>query len=302
MRLNKIILIFLLAVLLMASFWNFNLKVLLADYYYHKVIATKDWEEILKNYDKVLFYQPFEPFYQKRFANDLKWGLDFYNNNSLKLKIVDMAIDRMLNISSSDRTFFIHISLARFYSLKANITQAQVDFVLAEKTLAELVTLSPEIALTYNDWCQLKIYQQEWEQAIIKCTKALELHPSLEHPQMNEQHRRMVKAEMINIYEKLGNIYLAQKKYQLAEDMYVKILKFFPLVKTNMWKKIGDIYYLQGDLDTAIIKNLHGQMLNPKDPVWIRALYLLYQEKNNQEMMDYWFDKIPLDSRQGLVN
>lgn len=291
----KIILIILLIVLFAVSLWYFNAKILLADIYFRQTRLFSEWPDTLDNYEKVLFYQPFEPYYQKHFAMDLMWGIDlFYQGKDSKIKILDLAIERMKKISDRAQVREAKVYLARIYALKANLTQDQDDFLLAEKAISLVSQISPQMAGVYNDWCQLKIYKKQWDQAEQMCKKAFYLYPDLGHPQLNQEHRQAIMAEMSQVYEKLGIIYRELGNYEKAEQMYIQILKFFPLDKPYIWKKIGDLYYLQGDLDTAIEKNFHGYTLNPKDPAWAQAISLLYQEKGDIESASYWQKKAVL--------
>ena len=287
-RITKILLIIILAVILIFSLWYFNIRVFLADYYYQRILLTNEWPEILRLYQKVFYFQPQEPFYYQKFAIDLKWGLKFYNGKKSKSQILSLAIDQISRIKKNNRTFSAKIYLARLAGLKANITQSQKDFLMAEQAIKKASQMSPQMAKVYTEWCQIKIYEKKWNQAREMCKKAFYLLPSLDSPQMNQQHKNLVIAEMSGIYEKLGKIYLALKNYKKAEMMYLQVLKFYPLTRPDIWKKLGDIYYLQNDLNTAIERNFHGYILRPNDPFWSLTLSLLYKEKGDMEKALTW--------------
>ena len=296
---RKIILIVLLIILFALSFWHFNLKIFLADIYFQQTRSFDKWPEMLKAHDQVLLYQPREPYYQKQFALDLIWSLDlFYQDQDLKIKVLNLAIERMEEIPVQDQIFEVKVYLARIYTIKANLTQLEQDFLKAEEMIIKVAEISPQMAVIYNDWCQLKIYQKKWEEAKEMCRKALSLYPPLDHPQMTQDHRVLVMAEMSQVYEKFGHIYTSLGNYQKAEQLYLQVLKFFPLGKPYIWKKMGDLYYLQGDIGSAIQKNLHGYTLDPNDPVWTRALYLLYLEKGDLESAEIWQEKLNLNKNK----
>lgn len=286
----KILLIVLLAVFLVLSFYFFNLKILLADYYYNRTILTENWPAVLVNYQKVFFFQPREPFYHQRFALDLDWGLKFYQSDEVKIKILDLAIAQMEKIKKKEMSYEIAIYLGRLKTQKARLTQEQNDFQQAEEIFKRAEQMAPQMARVYADWCQLKIFQEEWERAKEMCRRAFYLYPSLDHPQMNQKHRQLVMAEMTVVYENMGEIYTHLKDYARAESMYLQILKFFPLARPDIWKKLGDLYYLQGDLEKAIERNFHGYVLKPQDPFWSLTLSLLYQEKGDKENAQFWLD------------
>ena len=287
-KICKIILIFFILFLFVFSLWHFNIRIFSADYYYQQIRLTKQWPEVLNFYKKVFLLQPREPFYHQKFAYDLKWGLKFYQNKESKIQIIALAINQLQTILEEDKSFNTKIHLARLTALKANLTQDSKDFLMAEQAIEKASQMSPKSARVYNEWCQLKIYKKDWRQAKEMCQKAFYLYPSIDHPQMNPEHRSLVIIEMSEVYEKLGEIYLALDNYKKAELMYEQVLKFHPLTRTDLWKKLGDIYYLQNDIDTAIERNFHGYTLNPDDSFWSLTLGLLYQEKGDMEKARMW--------------
>ncbi|MDA2922933.1 hypothetical protein MYX07_06750 [Patescibacteria group bacterium AH-259-L07] len=291
---TKIILILLLTMFLILVFQH-NIDVFLADYYFRQArIAglNNTWPAVLEKYKKVLWYQPFEQFYQRQFVLDLLWGARVLaEDKQTKIDLLNVAIEQMNKIPEKDRIFETNVYLARILSFKASLTQLEADFKQAEEAMTYIAQLSPNMARVYNEWCQLKIYKQVWDEAEERCERALLLYPDLNHPKMNKVHQKLVMAEMNEVYEKLGDIFRFRADYQEAEEMYIQSLKLMPLGRPAVWKKIGDLYYLQGDIDTAIEKNLHGYSLNPKDSAWSRALMALYIEKGDVESAKIWQEK-----------
>jgi len=290
----KIILIILLVALLSVALWFFCLRVFLADAYFRKAMQYRNgnsWPEVLTHYNKVLYYQPYESFYQQSFAIDLENGLDFYKNQEAKVQIINLAIERVEKIFKKDVDFKIRRSLARIYTTKANLTQKKEDFLLSEKLFIDLTQISPKMASIYKDWCQLKIEQKDWQTALEICRKAFYLYPEImtETPRVRQD---AIKAEMSEVYEKFGQIYFNLENWDKSEQMYVQALKLFPIGRPNIWKKVADIYYKQGDLDTAIQKNLHGMALSPKDAAWPLAIGLLYEQKGDTVEAKKYFQKV----------
>lgn len=286
----KILITLLLAVLLVSAIWFFSLRVFLADYYYSRTLLTEDWPEVLGLYEKVFFLQPDEPFYRQKFALDLDWGLRFYKDEESKIKIIDLAVGQMDRIR--EKSFDARIYLARLLSQKAGLTKKEIDFSKAEQAFEKAKQSSPQMARVYTEWCQLKIYEEKWEEAKESCRQAFYLYPPLDHPQMNADHRLLVMLEMSALYERLGEIYADLKDYSKAELMYLQVLKFFPLDRPDIWKKIGDTHYLRGDLEKTIEKNFHGYTLKPDDSFWSLTLALLYQEKGDLEKARFWGENV----------
>jgi len=270
----KIILFF----LMLFCLWHFSLRILVADYYYQKVLKTEDWPTVLNNYKKVFLLNSEEPFYHQKFSKDLKWGLKFYQSQESKLKILDLAIKQMERVEEKERSFNVKVYLAQLYLEKFGLTQQNIDFDQAKNALSNAQSMSPLIAKIYLEFCQLYIYQKDYFQAEENCQKALSLIPPLNYPRLTAYHKKLIEAEMAQAYEKLATIYLENKNYQEAEKMYLQILRYFPFQRVDLWKKIGDLYYLQGDLEQAIARNLHGHILQPNSDFWKLNLSLLYQE------------------------
>ncbi len=288
----KIFLIVVTVFLTIFVIWHFNVRVGLADHYFLKTRHFNKWDNSLKAYKKVFKYFPEEPYYNRKFALDLLWSIDkFYSSKETKIKILDLAIKRLESLPKNERVFETITYLSRLYAKKGNLTQDKNDFEMAEKYINQASNISPEMAGIYNDWCQLEIYKKNWDKAKTKCQKALSLYPPLDSPNLNKEHREMIEAEMSQVYEKLGIIFREKNDYGVAEQMYVQVIKFFPLQKKHIWKKIADLYYIQDNLNQAIKNNLHGRILNPNDPVWPKALSALYKEKGNKEKAKFWSNK-----------
>jgi len=289
----KCFLIILVSLFFILIVWQLNIRVGLADYYFFKIRHFNEWENSLKNYQKVFKYFPNEPYYNRKFALDLLWSLgEFYHSNENKVKIIDLAIKRLESMPEKTRTFQTITYLSRLYSKKGNLTGDSKDFDKAIGYIKKAANISPKMAGVYNDWCQIEIYQKNWDKAKDKCQKALSLYPDLNDPRVNTSHRKMIEAEMSQVYEKLGIIFREENEYGVAEQMYVQVIRFFPLQKKYIWKKIADLYYIQDDLDQAIKNNLHGFVLNPKDSAWSRALSLLYKEKGSKEKAEFWSERV----------
>ena len=288
----KIILIILLVALLCVSVWFFCLRVFLADAHFRKAMQYRNgnnWTETLMHSNKVLAYQPYEPFYQANFAINLKNGLDFYKSKPAKIQILDLAIKAINKIPQKNMDFKIKKNLAQIYMLKANLTQKKEDFLSSEKLFVDLAQISPKMASVYKDWCQLKIEQQDWQTALEICGKAFYLYPEIK-PETPKVRQDAIKSEMSEVYEKFGQIYFNLEDYEKSERMYTQALKLVPRGRPNIWKKIADIYYKQGDLDTAIGKNLHGMILSPNDAAWPLAIRLLYEQKGDMSEAEKYFE------------
>ncbi|MGC9049068.1 MAG: hypothetical protein ACP5IX_02540, partial [Patescibacteria group bacterium] len=292
---KKLSLVILLIIVTGVFIWQFSLKMLVADWYYKKAILAfrrQRIEEEIENYAKAIDFQPEEAHYRERLAADLfNLAISISDQKQEeKIKMLNLAVEVINDIPTSRRNVEANANLARILTLKAKVSQKPEDFQLAEQSVQSLVDFSPYWATLYNDWCQLKIYQKNWDQALEKCQKALSLYPDLNHPDLNFLHRQQIIVEMIQVYEKLGQIYFEKKDDNKSLENYWQVLRLSPF-QYHLYKKIADIYYLRRDLDRAIFYNSHGYILNPHDYAWPWAIALLYQEKGNLEMAKKYAQK-----------
>ncbi len=119
----------------------------LADAYFKRAIQYRNgnsWPETLRHYNKVLYYQPYESFYQENFAIDLRNGLDFYKNKPAKIEIIDLAIEAINNISRNNVDFRIIRNLAQIYMIKAGLTQNSEDFLKSNQLFQEITKILPK--------------------------------------------------------------------------------------------------------------------------------------------------------------
>ncbi|MCF7907245.1 tetratricopeptide repeat protein [Patescibacteria group bacterium] len=284
--LTKFLLIVLLLVLLGASLWFFCFRVLLADAYFLQTIqleSDENWPEILTIYQRIFDLQAQEPFYQTNFALLLSSNLGVYRSSENKLQIVDVAIERMKEVISEYPHFNTIWNLAHIYEARGKISQSQNDFLRAEEYFEKATKISPQMAKIYSDWAGVRIEQKNWEGALEKCRQAIDLYPQLS---LNTPLTRKLelKKEMAQVYEQAGKAYFNLQNYPKSEEMYIQSLKLDPFGRPNLWKKIADIHYQQGDFITAIDRNLHGMVLSPEDEAWPLAIALLYYEKEKIEI------------------
>jgi tetratricopeptide (TPR) repeat protein len=226
--------------------------------------------------------QPEQPYYREGLAINIT-GLVNSVSPDNSLKLINLSIEALNDNDPHARSFFARLYLVQLYSLRAQLTQSAQDFQEAENEFIKLSQFSPKIANIYNEWCQLKIYEEDWTSAAQTCQMALDLYPDLNDPNLNDIHRREIVTEKITVYDKLGEIHLARKEYSLALSTYWIILHLDPW-QHQYYKKIADVYYLRRDLGSAIKYNLRGYSLSPKDYNWPLAIAMLYREQGNNKM------------------
>lgn len=259
-----------------------------ADWYYKQAILALRKQDInrgIENYQKAIMFQPEEFIYRQSFAQDLLNMVDSISEQKQadKIKFLDLAIGVVNDIPAGQQTFEVKSYQSRMYALRGKTSQKKEDFQAADQIFQNLIQLSPNSAIIYYDWCNLKIFEKNWSEATTMCLRSLNLYPNLNHPDLHYIHRQQIVVEMIQVYEKMGQIYFEQKKYDKALENYWAILHLRP-TQYHIYKKIADVYYLRKDLETALRYNLRGYTLNSRDSNWPWAIALLYYEKGNLKM------------------
>ncbi|MCX6741194.1 MAG: O-antigen ligase family protein, partial [Candidatus Parcubacteria bacterium] len=271
----------------------FSLRVFLADLYCHQAFIQFNGQQLekgLDNFARVFALQPEQPVYSEALAASLNNFINDQTPVATKARLVDLAISTLNDINPAIHSLFARLYLARFYGLKAELSQKPEDFKKAEQVFVDLSNWSPQMAIIYDNWCQLKIYEQNWPEALTKCNKALSLYPDLKDPNLNETFRQEIISEMITVYDKLGQVYLAQHNNEQALNTYWTVLRLAPS-QHQYYKKIADVYYLRYDFDSAIKYNLKGYTLDPKNYRWPWGIALLYYEKGDNRAATHYAEE-----------
>ncbi len=275
-----------------------NINELLADYYYMEVkLAEKngDCGLVLDNMEKVINYSPVRTFYQERYLYHYLNCFGANENQEAQNKMHDNLVWMLNTIKSEEYQFFTVLNMAHAESLLGYYINPAY-YGAAERNYTSLIQLNPYFTQPAKDFAKMKLWQNDYEQAINYAKQAIDAAPSLDHENLNEEHSREIKKELIGIYDILGAAYEGQDNSHEALIVYENILKIDPFYLL-VYKRIADIYYRQGDIGKAIFYNKRGYMLNPRDYAWPYAIALLYQDINDKESaFEYASQAIALSS------
>jgi putative inorganic carbon (HCO3(-)) transporter len=288
----KIILSFLIILLTLFFIYWFNLRLYLASHFLLKATIEKlkgNFPLMVKYHQITIKFQPDNPYFLQQFAFNLLQTAPYQKNEEESLKFLNLGIEQIEKIQKKERQVEALNWLAWLLTEKANLTQNEKDFQKAEEAYQELIEFVPNAALSYVNLCGLKIIENQLNEAIKICQRAISLYPNLNHPLLNQEHKEKIISELISVYYKLALIYFKMKDYQMALDYYKKILKLDPNQK-SVWINIAQIYYLQKDLENAIDKLNHAYIRNPFDPSLPLLLSNLYKEKNDFEKANFWLE------------
>ncbi|MDD3101539.1 MAG: O-antigen ligase family protein [Patescibacteria group bacterium] len=272
--LKSLMILFVLSLIFLCS-WQFNFKLYLSSHYFlnaQKAKAMGDWQEMIQENERAIQFNPNNPYFHQEFALSLYQA--GFSSSTKKLDWLETGIENIEMIPQKIRPIEAIIWLSWLKSEKANLTKNQNDFQAAEKAFQDSADFTPGTALVYNHWCDLKVYEENWDQAVKMCEKAISLYPDLNHPSLNEEHYRDVVNEMTPVYLNLGFVYRKIGNPQKAIDYYQKsaypILKGFtppyPNALKVIYQEIITTYQSMGQIDSAIYWAQHFQVLWPDDP------------------------------------
>ncbi|MFA6146420.1 MAG: O-antigen ligase family protein [Patescibacteria group bacterium] len=255
--------------------WQFNFRSYLSSYYFlnaQKAKAVGNWQEMIQENERAILFDSGNPYFHQEFALSLYQA--GFSSSTEKLDWLETGIKNIETIPKRIRPIEAIIWLSWLKSEKANLTKNQGDFQEAEKAFQDSADFTPGTALVYNHWCDLKIYEQNWTQAIKMCEKAISLYPDLNHPSLNQEHYQNIINEMTPVYLNLGFVYKKIGDPQKAIDYYQKsaypIIKGFtspyPNVLKVVYQEMIDTYKAMGKTDSAIYWAKHFQILWPDDP------------------------------------
>lgn len=271
--------------LIAVSGWLYNIKPALADYYLMQAVrGAKDGKTcniIMENLNKSILSSQYNIEYLNKYIS--------YNANCLKENSLDNNLLIKNNIENIEKlvnnreyNYEFKISLAHAYSLLGFYINS-VYYKKAEELYKGLIEINPYITTNYTDLGRMKIWQKDYDSAIIVLNKGIAIIPNnYQDIVNNKQHKKNIEIELINFNYYLGEANYFKKDFANALKYYKKILIYNPF-QIKMYKKIADIYYLTGDLNKAMWYNKRGMALSPRDYVWPYSLALLYREKEDKE-------------------
>jgi tetratricopeptide (TPR) repeat protein len=261
--------------LLLFLFIHIQLQKIIANHYF---LASKQagakgvYNEslLLYNYSKDTGYSHRE--YDTYFADSISYLLIENEQKpylELELKLKD--IENTLNLNTYD-DFFV----------KARINSAIGEYDKANENYYQAISLSKNISKTYLALADNYYLQEKFDEALENYNLAIDKMPSIDNEDLNDEHREQIKYQLSMIFEKQGDVYFRQDKYNEAILVFKKAYNY-NLYQVPILKKIADSYYLKDDINMAIWYNEKGKQRSSSDPAWPTALAWLYFKQGNIE-------------------
>ena len=268
------LLIILFLFLTIISIYFFNFRLFLSSSFLseaNKAKANGNWTESISQHKKAIYYSQSDPYFRQEFALTLYQAARLSRvSQRQKLKWINMGIHNIKVIPEKIRPIESLIWLPWLMTIKADLTQRDADFNEAEKFFQKVSDFTPQTALIYNKWAELKIAREDNEGAIEMANKALSLYPSLSHPHLNSEHSQDVTEEMALAYANLIKVYQRQGELDKALDycrksIYLIVKAFpspYPSILGYFCEQMISILQEKGEEETAQFWTNHFESLN----------------------------------------
>ncbi|MDD4272001.1 MAG: O-antigen ligase family protein [Patescibacteria group bacterium] len=258
-----------------------NINQVRAEIYYIKAlnsIQSSDCRSVINNMEKVISLNPNSGYYQENYLFLMLNCFSGVKDRSVWLKLSDKMLEQIDQIGDKESYSILH-NTARVYAL-LGLYSDKAYYAAADEIFYDLLVKFPYFTGPYEDLSKQKIMQEDYPGAIEIFNQAIKVLPPIDHPYLNDQHRRQIAVIAVRLYEGAGQAYFKIKNYDLALEYYKKGLSSDPY-RATLYKNIADIHYVTGRLDQAIAWNKRGLILNPNDYHWPLSLSLLYRDKKD---------------------
>jgi tetratricopeptide (TPR) repeat protein len=284
--------------------YTYNIKPLVADYYYFEVKKSEvrgDCRSILDNMENTLAWYPVSYFYTRAYLHHGTNCFLAITDQASQQQLADNLLDMTNHIPKSDWQYATIEDLAHMYSMLGYYIDEKY-YLEAEDFYKQLLRMGPMITVSYQDYGRMKLTQKKYEEAISFFKKGIEVS-RLDQRFPSIGHSALVYRQVGYFYNLLGNAYNNDKKYPEALDAYKKAIEIDPLEGIN-YKDTADFYYQRGNISEAIRYNETGFKVVPENQPWAYFLALLYNEDGKAQIaLEYANKAYSLDpGNEKLVN
>jgi len=262
-----------------------QIRNLSADHYFQKIytaLAEKNYFTAVV-LDEYLDEQQVNPVFQESY--DTIWVAALSDDYPLLEDLSTRYILRnkleKVRQSMSLRNHQNILSQARISRLLGNYKEAQ-------GYLDKLTEITPAWPGTYYEQGVLGLTTDDLSGAISSFDKVLDNLPNLEDKRLNIEHYQNVAHHRYLAYRRRGEANQGLGNYEASSHDYGAAYLSNPS-DYSLLKKIGDTYYLRGDINKAIEYSQHGLSRNPKDYIWSLALASLYKENGDLDKAKSYF-------------
>lgn len=264
-------------------FYGYNIRPLVADYYYMQVKkgeAQKDCWKVLNNMENVMEWYPTSYFYSEIYlSQDLNCFASLPAGED-RQKVINNIIDQTQNPVLEKGQFYTLINLSHAYSILGYYADSKY-YVLAEKYYEEMLSISKNITTTYQDYGRMKLWQGRSEEARKLFLAGISVLPTLDKAVPNSQHTAVIAQQLAHFYYLIGLSYSNEKNLVQAIINYKQALKIDPTL-VLAYKELADIAYNKKNLKEAIEYNKQALAIDYNNSLWAANLANLYLEMGDK--------------------
>lgn len=268
-----------LSILLIVMYYSYDVRPLVADYYYIQVKkgeVRQDCHKVLENMETVMEWYPESHYYSRAYLSHAVNCFSAVGGEKAQQQVFKNIIDQASLIPKHERQFFTLLDLAHAYSILGYYKDPSY-YIQAEQYYRELIAINKNITVTYQDLGRMKLWQAKFAEARQIFEDGIAITPPLDKAFPESEHTVAIGKQLGYFYNLVGLSYFEEKKYDQAKLAYTKALEYDPMV-TAALKKLADMAYTEGDLHKAISFNKTAFEREPYEALWPVSLATLYRE------------------------
>ncbi|HRH33294.1 MAG TPA: O-antigen ligase family protein [bacterium] len=280
--LSLFVLSFVFSLFLLMLIYNYNIKPLVADYYYFNVKKAEirgDCRLVLDNMEKTLEWYPVSHYYARAYLHHGTNCFLAITDKASQKQLADNLLEQAARIPKSDWQYLTMLDFAHMYGMLAFYIDDK-HYGEAESIYNQLLVVGPMITTTYQDFGRMRMTQGKYKEAISLFQKGIEISKLDESRPPIEEHVVAVYRQVAYFYNLLGVSLMKEKKYDQAIVALTRSIELNPFEGT-FYKDIADFYYQNNNISEAIKYNNMGSKVDPLSQPWAYLLALLYNDQGN---------------------
>lgn len=265
--------------------YSYNLKPLVADYYYFlvkKAEARLNCRGVLDNMEKTLEWYPVSHYYSRAYISH---GLNCFSeisSQSGREQLTKNLLEQVEVVSLQGKQFYTVLDLAHLYSILGEYVDKKY-YIEAEKYYQELLEINPWMTFVYQDYGRMKLSEKKYDEALELFNKGIEVTPPL--VTKDNQPSAWVNLSIQQLaffYQLIGSVYYQKINFPEAVEWYEKAIETNSSL-VSAYKELADLYVQWGNRSEAIKYTKKAYIIDPGNSFWPRSLAMLYKEEKDYQ-------------------
>lgn len=269
-------------ILLLVVFFGYNIRPLVADYYYmqvKKAEARQSCRAVLDNMEKVMEWYPISHYYARAYFFHATNCFSAVDSSVSQRQLANNMLEQAKSLNPKENQFYTLIDLSHAYSIMGYYIDRSY-FDTAEQYYKELIEQSKFITINYQDYGRMKLWQGKAAEARQLFTQGLAVMPPLDKAAAGSGHTTAIAKQIAYFHDLIGLSYYNERDFTKSAQEYKIALSIDPTL-TSSYKQLADIAYQLGRRDEAITYNEQAFAIDPNNSLWPVGLAVLYSEKKD---------------------